>query len=48
MTMLFSLPQAVACVIPGSQLISPFVGCIMDWHKKEYERDFFGIEDQGV
>ena len=48
MTLLFSLPQAVACAIAGSQLISPFVGRIMDWHKKEYGRDFFGIEDPGV
>ena len=48
MTLLFSLPQAVACALAGSQLISPFVGRIMDWHKKEYGRDFFGIEDPGV
>ncbi|MDA8823234.1 transaldolase [Opitutales bacterium] len=48
MTLLFSLPQAVACALAGSQLISPFVGRIMDWHKKEYGRDFIGIEDPGV
>lgn len=34
MTLLFSLPQAVACAEVGAQLISPFVGRITDWHKK--------------
>lgn len=48
MTLLFSLTQAVACAESGSQLISPFVGRIMDWHKKEFGRDFFGIDDPGV
>jgi transaldolase len=34
MTLLFSLPQSVACAEAGIQLISPFVGRILDWHKK--------------
>ena len=34
MTLLFSLPQAVACAQARVQLISPFVGRIYDWHKK--------------
>src|SRR5690606_10972025 len=34
MTLLFSLPQALACVQAKVQLISPFVGRIYDWHKK--------------
>ncbi len=35
MTLLFSLAQAVACAEAGAQLISPFVGRILDWHKKQ-------------
>lgn len=34
LTLLFSLPQAVACAEAGAQLVSPFVGRIYDWHKK--------------
>ena len=34
MTLLFSLTQAVACADAKAQLISPFVGRITDWHKK--------------
>lgn len=34
MTLLFSLEQAVACAEAQAQLISPFVGRIYDWHKK--------------
>ncbi|WP_063582363.1 transaldolase [Achromobacter ruhlandii] len=34
LTLLFSLPQAVACADAQVQLISPFVGRIYDWHKK--------------
>ncbi|MCA3186618.1 MULTISPECIES: transaldolase [unclassified Cupriavidus] len=35
MTLLFSLVQAVACAEAGAQLISPFVGRILDWYKKQ-------------
>ncbi len=48
MTLLFSLVQAVACAEAGSQLISPFVGRILDWHRKEYGKEFLGVEDPGV
>jgi transaldolase len=34
MTLLFSLPQAIASAEAGVQLISPFVGRILDWYKK--------------
>ena len=48
MTLLFSLAQAVACAEAGAQLISPFVGRIYDWYKKNEGRDFKGPEDPGV
>jgi len=35
LTLLFSKVQAVACAKAGVQLISPFVGRILDWHKKD-------------
>lgn len=34
LTLLFSMPQAIACAEAGIQLISPFVGRILDWHLK--------------
>lgn len=34
MTLMFSLPQAVACAEAKATLISPFVGRILDWYKK--------------
>merc|ERR1712194_140013 len=34
MTLLFSFAQAVACAEAGATLISPFVGRILDWYKK--------------
>jgi len=34
LTLVFSLPQAIACAQAGVRLISPFVGRIYDWHKK--------------
>src|SRR5579871_6345038 len=36
MTLLFSFAQAVACAEAGVTLISPFVGRIYDWYKKEH------------
>lgn len=35
LTLLFSFAQAVACAEAEVRLISPFVGRILDWHKKE-------------
>lgn len=48
MTLLFSLPQAVACADAGAKLISPFVGRILDWYKAETGRDYPHHEDPGV
>jgi transaldolase len=36
LTLLFSFAQAVACAEAGVTLISPFVGRISDWYKKEH------------
>ena len=46
--LLFSLPQAVRAAEAKVQLISPFVGRIYDWYKKEMKRDYTGPEDPGV
>ncbi len=48
MTLLFSLPQAIACAEAGAQLISPFVGRIYDWYKKASGTDYLGADDPGV
>src|SRR5438094_972568 len=48
MTLLFSLPQAVACAEAKATLISPFVGRILDWHKKSTGKDYAPAEDPGV
>lgn len=48
MTLLFGLPQAIACADAGAQLISPFVGRIYDWHKKSIGLDYVGADDPGV
>ncbi len=48
LTLLFSLAQAVACAEGGIKLISPFVGRILDWHKKSTGKDFAPAEDPGV
>jgi transaldolase len=49
LTLLFSFAQAVACAEAGVQLISPFVGRILDWHKaKNPTADFSGDKDPGV
>jgi transaldolase len=48
LTLLFSLPQAIACAEAGVQLISPFVGRIYDWYKKSTGIDYVGAEDPGV
>jgi transaldolase len=48
LTLLFSLPQAVRAAEAKVQLISPFVGRIYDWYKKEMRRDYIGAEDPGA
>jgi transaldolase len=48
LTLMFSLPQAVACAEAGARLISPFVGRIYDWFKKSTGKEYVGAEDPGV
>ena len=49
LTLLFGLHQAVACAEAGVTLISPFVGRILDWYKKDTGRDSYPPEeDPGV
>jgi transaldolase len=48
LTLLFSLPQAIACAEAKVTLISPFVGRIMDWYKAKEKKDFAPAEDPGV
>src|SRR5882724_715919 len=45
LTLLFSLPQAVACAEAGVTLISPFVGRILDWYLKDTGRTEYARED---
>jgi transaldolase len=48
LTLMFSLVQAVRCAEAKVQLISPFVGRIYDWYKKQTNRDYSGADDPGV
>ena len=48
LTLLFSFAQAVACAEAGVTLISPFVGRIYDWYKKQRGGDIPADEDPGV
>jgi transaldolase len=48
MTLLFCLPQAVACAEAGARLISPFVGRILDWHRAKTGKEYGAAEDPGV
>jgi transaldolase len=49
LTLLFSFAQAVACAEAGVTLISPFVGRIYDWYRKEHGvKDIPADEDPGV
>jgi transaldolase len=49
LTLIFSIAQAIACAEAGCTLISPFVGRIMDWYKKDQGVDGFEPkEDPGV
>ncbi|MEM6256409.1 MAG: transaldolase [Cyanobacteria bacterium P01_D01_bin.156] len=49
LTLLFGLHQAIACAESGITLISPFVGRILDWYKKETGKDSYApAEDPGV
>lgn len=48
LTLLFSLAQAIVAAENGITLISPFVGRIYDWYKKDTGKDYSGPEDPGV
>ncbi len=48
LTLLFGLHQAIACAEAGVTLISPFVGRILDWYKKDTGQDYHGADDPGV
>ncbi|TKX20685.1 transaldolase-2 [Elsinoe australis] len=48
LTLLFSLPQAIAAAEAGAYLISPFVGRILDWYKAQNKKDYTPQEDPGV
>ena len=48
LTLLFGMHQAIACAEAGVTLISPFVGRILDWYKKETGQDYQAAEDPGV
>jgi transaldolase len=48
LTLLFGMHQAVACAEARVTLISPFVGRILDWYKKDTGKDYQGADDPGV
>ena len=48
LTLLFSMAQAVACAEAKVQLISPFVGRILDWWKASTKKEYGPTEDPGV
>ena len=48
LTLLFGLHQAIAAADAGATLMSPFVGRILDWYKKDTGKDFQGADDPGV
>jgi transaldolase len=48
LTLVFGLHQAIACAEAKVTLISPFVGRILDWYKKNKKVDYKGAEDPGV
>jgi transaldolase len=48
LTLLFGMHQAIACAEAKVTLISPFVGRILDWYKKDTGKDYEGADDPGV
>lgn len=48
LTLLFSMSQAVACADAKVQLISPFVGRIYDWHKKQQGAKWDEVANSGA
>ena len=48
LTLLFGMHQAIACAEAKVTLISPFVGRILDWYKKDTGKDYTQADDPGV
>jgi transaldolase len=48
LTLLFGLHQAIAAAEAGVTLVSPFVGRILDWYKKDTGKEYQGAQDPGV
>lgn len=48
LTLLFSMPQAIACAEAGVRLISPFVGRILDWYRAATGKEYTAETDPGV
>ena len=48
LTLLFSMPQALACAEARVKLISPFVGRILDWHRAATGKEYEAEDDPGV
>lgn len=48
LTLLFGLHQAIACAEAKVTLISPFVGRILDWYRKDTGKEYTGADDPGV
>ncbi|KAK0869253.1 Transaldolase [Friedmanniomyces endolithicus] len=48
LTLMFSLPQAIAAAEAGAFLISPFVGRILDWYKANTKQEYSAETDPGV
>ena len=48
LTLLFGLHQAIAAADAGATLVSPFVGRILDWYKKDTGKDYQRADDPGV
>ena len=48
LTLLFGLHQAIAAADAGVTLVSPFVGRILDWYKKDTGKEYQGANDPGV
>ncbi|KAJ6780868.1 hypothetical protein PWT90_01910 [Aphanocladium album] len=48
LTLMFSLPQAIAAAEANAFLISPFVGRILDWYKASTKQEYTKENDPGV
>jgi transaldolase len=48
LTLLFGIHQAIAAADAKVTLVSPFVGRILDWYKKDTGKDYQGADDPGV